>query len=38
MVVDTSALLAIAQDEPERWQFIDIIERDPTRLIVERVG
>lgn len=33
MVVDTSALLAIAWDEPERWQFIATIERDPTRLI-----
>jgi len=33
MVVDTSALLAIALDEPERRAFLDAIERDPTRLI-----
>lgn len=33
MVVDTSALLAIALDEPERQSFIDTIERDSTRLI-----
>ncbi len=33
MVVDTSALLAIALDELECQAFLDAIERDPTRLI-----
>jgi ribonuclease VapC len=33
MVVDTSALIAIAWDEPERVRFQDAIERDPTRLL-----
>ena len=33
MVVDTSALIAIALDEPERRSFVDAIERDPTRLV-----
>jgi ribonuclease VapC len=33
MVLDTSALLAIMLDEPERAQFADAIERDPVRLI-----
>ena len=33
MVVDTSAVLAIALDEPERCRFEDAIERDATRLI-----
>ena len=33
MVVDTSALIAIAWDEPERERFQDDIEREPVRLI-----
>ena len=33
MVVDTSALIAIAWREPERTDFIDAIESDPVRLI-----
>ena len=33
MIVDTSALLAIAWDEPERARFEDAIEADPVRLI-----
>ena len=33
MVIDTSALLAIALNEPERQRFIDAIERHPRRLI-----
>jgi ribonuclease VapC len=33
MVVDTSALIAIAWDEPERVPFQDAIEGDPTRLL-----
>jgi ribonuclease VapC len=33
MIVDTSALLAIAWDEPERGRFEDAIEADPVRLI-----
>jgi ribonuclease VapC len=33
MVVDTSALIAIAWDEPERERFQDGIEREPVRLI-----
>jgi ribonuclease VapC len=33
MIVDTSALIAIAWDEPERAQFQDAIEADPLRLV-----
>jgi ribonuclease VapC len=33
MVLDTSALLAILLDEPERSAFVRAIERDPTRLM-----
>ena len=33
MIVDTSALIAIARDEPERARFEDAIEADPVRLI-----
>lgn len=33
MVIDTSALIAIAWDEPERERFEDVIEREPMRLI-----
>lgn len=33
MVVDTSALLAIALDELERQPFLDAIEHDPIRFI-----
>lgn len=33
MVVDTSALIAIAWDEPERQRFQHGIEREPVRLI-----
>jgi ribonuclease VapC len=33
MVIDTSALIAIAWDEPERERFQDAIEREPVRLI-----
>jgi ribonuclease VapC len=33
MIVDTSAVLAIAWDEPERARFEDAIEADPVRLI-----
>jgi ribonuclease VapC len=33
MIVDTSALLAIAWDEPERARFEDAIEADPVRRI-----
>lgn len=33
MVADTSALLAILMDEPERRRFNELIEADPTRLI-----
>lgn len=33
MVLDTSALLAILLDEPERRAFTQAIERDPTRLM-----
>ena len=29
MIVDTSALIAIAWDEPERARFEDAIEADP---------
>jgi ribonuclease VapC len=31
MILDTSALLAIAWDEPERARFEDLIEADPVR-------
>lgn len=33
MVIDTSALLAILFDEPERRPFVELIEADATRLI-----
>lgn len=33
MVVDTSALIAILNDEPERPAFVAAVERDPSRLI-----
>jgi ribonuclease VapC len=33
MIVDTSALIAIAWNEPERARFEDAIEADPVRLI-----
>jgi ribonuclease VapC len=33
MIVDTSALIAIAWDEPERAGFEDAIEADPVRLV-----
>jgi ribonuclease VapC len=33
VIVDTSALIAIARDEPERARFEDAIEADPVRLI-----
>jgi ribonuclease VapC len=33
MIVDTSALIAIAWDEPERTRFEDAIEADSVRLI-----
>ncbi len=33
MVIDTSALVAILNDEPERQAFAEAIERDPTRLV-----
>ena len=33
MVIDTSALLAILLDEPERRDFVERIEADATRLI-----
>lgn len=33
MVIDTSALVAILSDEPERTAFAEAIERDPNRLI-----
>ena len=33
MVIDTSALIAIAWDEPERERFQDVIEREAVRLI-----
>lgn len=33
MVVDTSALLAVALDEPEHQLFLDAIALDPRRLI-----
>ena len=33
MTIDTSAVLAIMQDEPERSEFVALIEADPKRLI-----
>ena len=33
MVLDTSALLAILLDEPERRRFNELLEADPVRLI-----
>ena len=33
MVIDTSALLAILFDEPERRRFNQLIEKDPRRLV-----
>ena len=33
MIVDTSALIAIAWDEPERGRFEDAMEADPVRLV-----
>jgi ribonuclease VapC len=33
MVIDTSALVAILNDEPERAIFAEAIERDPNRLV-----
>ena len=33
MIVDTSALIAIAWNEPERVRFEDAIDADPVRLI-----
>ena len=33
MIVDTSALIAIAWDEPERARFEHAIEADPVRLV-----
>ncbi len=33
MVIDTSAVLAILFDEPERRHFAELIEADETRLI-----
>jgi len=33
MVIDSSALLAILQDEPERRRFNEYIEADPRRLL-----
>lgn len=33
MVIDTSALVAILSDEPERARFVEAIESDPIRLI-----
>ena len=33
MVIDTSALIAILSDEPERRSFNEKIEADPTRLL-----
>ena len=33
MIVDTSALIAIAWDEPERARFEDAVEADPVRLV-----
>jgi ribonuclease VapC len=33
MVIDTSAVVAILLDEPERIHFVDLIEKDDCRLI-----
>ncbi len=33
MTVDTSAVLAVLQDEPERTEFVSLIEKAPRRLI-----
>jgi len=33
MTVDTSALLAILQDEPERSDFVQLLEQAPRRLL-----
>ncbi|MBI1778124.1 MAG: type II toxin-antitoxin system VapC family toxin [Proteobacteria bacterium] len=33
MVIDTSALIAILGDEPERRRFNELIEADPRRLV-----
>ena len=33
MILDTSALLAILLDEPERRRFVEAIEADPTRVL-----
>jgi ribonuclease VapC len=33
MVIDTSAVLAILRNEPERRRFTEAIEADPTRLM-----
>ena len=33
MVIDTSALIAILNDEPERLRFNELILADPTRLV-----
>jgi ribonuclease VapC len=33
MVIDTSALLAILLDEPERREFVEAIEADPMRIL-----
>jgi ribonuclease VapC len=33
MTLDTSAVLAILQDEAERIEFVSLIEQDPRRLI-----
>ncbi|MEY4338424.1 MAG: hypothetical protein RLZ14_274 [Actinomycetota bacterium] len=33
MVIDTSALVAVLFDEPERSDFVDLIAADPRRLV-----
>ena len=33
MVIDTSAIIAILFDEPERAQFVDAVLADPVRLV-----
>jgi ribonuclease VapC len=33
MIVDTSALIAIARNKPERTRFQDAIEADPVRIV-----
>lgn len=35
MVLDSSALIAIMLDEPERPRFVDLIDSDPLRLVSE---